>query len=217
MLKYFYIFIIYSVIGWFMEVVIVSSKKRKVTARGFLIGPWCPIYGFGALFITVLLRKYYEDPIALFVMSFLIGTILEYVTSYLMEKMFYARWWDYSDHRFQINGRVSLTTSLGFGLLGLILVYVFNPFFLRIIKNIPPLIFNVIIVIVLLFFITDVIVSFRIISNIKKESFANLKDVTEKATMEIQKALKDKSIFNRRLLNSFPHLKFILNQKRSVK
>lgn len=217
MLKYFYIFIIYSVIGWFMEVVIVSSKKRKVTARGFLIGPWCPIYGFGALFITVLLRKYYEDPIALFVMSFLIGTILEYVTSYLMEKMFYARWWDYSDHRFQINGRVSLTTSLGFGLLGLILVYVFNPFFLRIIKNIPPLIFNVIIVIVLLFFITDVIVSFRIISNIKKESFANLKDVTEKATMEIQKAIKDKSIFNRRLLNSFPHLKFILNQKRSDK
>lgn len=217
MLKYFYIFIIYSVIGWFMEVVIVSSKKRKVTARGFLIGPWCPIYGFGALFITVLLRKYYEDPIALFVMSFLIGTILEYVTSYLMEKMFHARWWDYSDHRFQINGRVSLTTSLGFGLLGLILVYVFNPFFLRIIKNIPPLIFNVIIVIVLLFFITDVIVSFRIISNIKKESFANLKDATEKATMEIQKALKDKSIFNRRLLNSFPHLKFILNQKRSDK
>ena len=217
MLKYFYIFIIYSVIGWFMEVVIVSSKKRKVTARGFLIGPWCPIYGFGALFITVLLRKYYEDPIALFVMSFLIGTILEYVTSYLMEKMFHARWWDYSDHRFQINGRVSLTTSLGFGLLGLILVYVFNPLFLRIIKNIPPLIFNVIIVIVLLFFITDVIVSFRIISNIKKESFANLKDVTEKATMEIQKALKDKSIFNRRLLNSFPHLKFILNQKRSDK
>lgn len=200
-----------------MEVVIVSSKKRKVTARGFLIGPWCPIYGFGALFITVLLRKYYEDPIALFVMSFLIGTILEYVTSYLMEKMFHARWWDYSDHRFQINGRVSLTTSLGFGLLGLILVYVFNPLFLRIIKNIPPLIFNVIIVIVLLFFITDVIVSFRIISNIKKESFANLKDVTEKATMEIQKALKDKSIFNRRLLNSFPHLKFILNQKRSDK
>ena len=217
MLKYFYIFIIYSVIGWFMEVVIVSSKKRKVTARGFLIGPWCPIYGFGAFFITVLLRKYYEDPIALFVMSFLIGTILEYVTSYLMEKMFHARWWDYSDHRFQINGRVSLTTSLGFGLLGLILVYVFNPLFLRIIKNIPPLIFNVIIVIVLLFFITDVIVSFRIISNIKKESFANLKDVTEKATMEIQKALKDKSIFNRRLLNSFPHLKFILNQKRSDK
>lgn len=217
MLKYFYIFIIYSVIGWFMEVVIVSSKKRKVTARGFLIGPWCPIYGFGALFITVLLRKYYEDPIALFVMSFLIGTILEYVTSYLMEKMFHARWWDYSDHRFQINGRVSLTTSLGFGLLGLILVYVFNPLFLRIIKNIPPLIFNVIIVIVLLFFITDVIVSFRIISNIKKESFANLKDATEKATMEIQKALKDKSIFNRRLLNSFPHLKFILNQKRSDK
>ena len=103
MLKIFYIFIIYSILGWLMEVIIVSSKKRKITARGFLIGPWCPIYGFGALFITLLLKKYYNDPVALFIMSFLMGTILEYVTSYLMEKLFHARWWDYSDHKFQIN------------------------------------------------------------------------------------------------------------------
>ena len=146
MLKYFYIFIIYSIIGWIMEVTIVSAQKKKITARGFLIGPWCPIYGFGALFITLLLRKYYEDPLVLFIMSFLLGTILEYVTSYLMEKLFHARWWDYSDHRFHINGRVSLTTSLGFGTLGLILVYTFNPFFLKIIKNVPTLIFNIIII-----------------------------------------------------------------------
>ena len=58
MLKYFYIFIIYSIIGWIMEVTIVSAQKKKITARGFLIGPWCPIYGFGALFITLLLKKY---------------------------------------------------------------------------------------------------------------------------------------------------------------
>ena len=215
MFKYFYIFLIYSMIGWLMEVIIVSCQQKKLTARGFLIGPWCPIYGFGSLFITFLLKKYYDDVIVLFIMSFLIGTILEYVTSYLMEKMFHARWWDYSSHKFQINGRVSLTTSLCFGMLGVILVYVFNPFFLRIISNIPPVIFNTIMIIVFLLFITDVIFSFKIISNIKKESFANLKDVTEKATNEMKKALKEKSIFNRRLLNSFPHLKFDLNVKRS--
>ena len=215
MLKIFYIFILYSILGWFMEVVIVSSKKRKITARGFLIGPWCPIYGFGALFITLLLRKYYNDPVALFVMSFLMGTILEYITSYLMEKLFHARWWDYSNHKFQINGRVSLTTSLGFGALGVILVYILNPFFLRIIKNIPPIVFTIIMIIVLLIFITDVITSYKIISNIKISKDVDIKDLTDKYTEEVKKHLRNKSIFNRRLLNAFPHLKFIINNKKT--
>ena len=213
MLKYFYIFIIYSIIGWIMEVTIVSAQKKKITARGFLIGPWCPIYGFGALFITLLLRKYYEDPLVLFIMSFLLGTILEYVTSYLMEKLFHARWWDYSDHRFHINGRVSLTTSLGFGTLGLILVYIFNPFFLKIIKNVPTLIFNIIMIIIFLIFISDVITSYKIISKLKKDGYENIRDITEKANEEVKKVLKNKSIFNRRLLSAFPHLKFIGNRK----
>ena len=208
-MKYFYIFIIYSFLGWLMEVLLVSFQQRKITARGFLIGPWCPIYGFGALFVTLLLKKYYEDPIVLFIMSFLLGTILEYITSYLMEKIFKARWWDYTNHKFHINGRVSLTTSLGFGLLGVILVYVFNPFFLKIISNIPNILFNTVMIIILLIFISDVIISFKIITNIKKENFANIKDITEIANEENKKVLKNKSLFNKRLLNAFPHLKFI--------
>lgn len=215
MFRVFYIFIIYAIIGWLMEVAIVSVKKRKITARGFLIGPWCPIYGFGALFITFLLKKYYEDPIVLFIMSFLLGTILEYITSYIMEKLFHARWWDYSDHRFHINGRVSLTTSLGFGALGLILVYFFNPFFLKIIKNIPTIIFNIIMIIVFVIFIVDIVTSYVIISNLKKEGYSNIKDITEKANEEVKKVLRNKSIFNRRLLNAFPHLKFIIKDKKN--
>ncbi len=208
-MKYFYIFIIYSFLGWLMEVLLVSFQQRKITARGFLIGPWCPIYGFGALFVNLLLKKYYEDTIVLFIMSFLLGTILEYITSYLMEKIFKARWWDYTNHKFHINGRVSLTTSLGFGLLGVILVYVFNPFFLKIISNIPNILFNTVMIIILLIFVSDVIISFKIITNIKKENFANIKDITEIANEEVKKVLKNKSLFNKRLLNAFPHLKFI--------
>lgn len=209
MFKIIYIFLIYAFLGWFMEVTIVSIQKKKLTARGFLIGPWCPIYGFGALFITFILRKYYTDAVVLFIMSFLLGTILEYITSYIMEKIFHARWWDYSNHKFHINGRVSLTTSLGFGALGLILVYFLNPFFLRIIQNIPPIIFNIIITIITIIFITDVIISYIIISNFKKEGISDTKDITEKANEKIKQVLKDKSLFNRRLINAFPHLKFI--------
>lgn len=215
MFKIIYIFIIYAVIGWLMEVTIVSIKQKKLTPRGFLIGPWCPIYGFGALFITFLLQKYYEDPIALFIMSFLFGTVLEYVTSYIMEKLFHARWWDYSNHKFHINGRVSLTTSLGFGLLGLILVYFLNPFFLKIIKNIPPIVFNIIMIIISLIFLIDVTISYIIISNLKKEGYSNIKDITEKANEEIKRVLKNKSLFNRRLINAFPHLKFIIKYKKN--
>ena len=217
MFKFFYFFIIYSIMGWLMEVILVSLMKKKVTARGFLIGPWCPIYGFGALFITILLRKYYDDPLILFIMSFLIGTILEYITSYLMEKLFHARWWDYSNNKFNVNGRVSLQTSLCFGLLGLILVYIFNPFFLKIIKDIPEIVFNIIMIIIFLIFITDIIVSFNIISHLKIDRNLKLKDITEKANEEVKKVLRSKSIFNRRLLNAFPHLKFIINNKKTPK
>ena len=159
--------------------------------------------------------EYESDKISMFWGVFLLGTILEYITSYIMEKLFHARWWDYGDHRFHINGRVSLTTSLGFGALGLILVYFFNPFFLKIIKNIPTIIFNIIMIIVFVIFIVDIVTSYVIISNLKKEGYSNIKDITEKANEEVKKVLRNKSIFNRRLLNAFPHLKFIIKDKKN--
>ena len=212
MLKLFYLFITYAILGWLMEVAIVSFHKKKWTSRGFLIGPWCPIYGWGAIFITILLRKYYNDIWSLFVNSFILGSVLEYLTSYIMEKIFKARWWDYSNHKFNLNVRISLTTSLGFGVLGVLVVKVFNPFFMKLPDNLPVIIFNIAMIVVFLIFISDTIFSFAVISNIKKTS-TNQKDITEISTEELKKALKNKSYFNRRLLNSFPNLKFIQSKK----
>lgn len=216
MLKLFYLFITYAILGWLMEVAIVSFHKKKWTSRGFLIGPWCPIYGFGAIFITLLLRRYYNDIWSLFVNSFILGSVLEYLTSYIMEKIFKARWWDYSNHKFNLNGRISLTTSLGFGALGVLVVKVFNPFFMKLPNNLPVIIFNIAMIVVFLIFISDTIFSFVVISNIKKTS-TNQKDITEISTEELKKALKNKSYFNRRLLNSFPNLKFIQSKKTKQK
>ena len=121
------LYYIYSVAGWIMETVSVSIQKRKFVDRGFLIGPYCPIYGTGVVAITVLLKKYSDDVVATFFMSIIICGILEYMTSYFMEKIFKARWWDYSAKKYNINGRICLETVVPFGILGCLVMYVLNP------------------------------------------------------------------------------------------
>lgn len=204
-MKLFILFIIYSFIGWFIEVTIVSLNNRKLTSRGFLIGPWCPIYGFGAILIFIMLRKYYEDPVALFVMSFLICSVLEYFTSYIMEKLFKTRWWDYSDKKYNLNGRISLISSLFFGFLGLIITYLLNPAIISLINKIPENILNIIGIILLIIFIIDIIVSVNVIFKLK--NIASSKDATIKIHKAMKKHLETKSILIKRLVNAFPNFK----------
>ena len=124
---YFILYIIYSFIGWVIEVIATSKDNKGFVNRGFLIGPYCPIYGTCALLMILILPNQ-ENIFLLFLMSLLICSISEYLTSYVMEKLFKARWWDYSSRRFNLNGRICLKISLGFGLLGVILVRYVNPF-----------------------------------------------------------------------------------------
>ena len=136
---YFLLFMIYAILGWCMEVTCKLIQYKRFINRGFLIGPYCPIYGYGAILITFLLKKYTNDPIALFFMAIIICGTLEYLTSYFMEKIFKARWWDYSQKKFNINGRVCLNTIIPFGLLGLFIMYVSNPFFISKIEMLPQM------------------------------------------------------------------------------
>ena len=155
---YILLFFIYSIFGWIMEVVCKLIEKKKFINRGFLIGPYCPIYGHGAILITLLLQKYINDPIALFIMGIVICSILEYLTSYFMEKIFHARWWDYSQRKFNINGRICLRTMIPFGLLGLFIMYVSNPFFFDVIEKIPNVTLNIIcITLLIIFFINNIV------------------------------------------------------------
>ncbi len=104
----FLLFSIYSFLGWLMEVVNTLRVEKKFVNRGFLVGPFCPIYGFGVLLMTIMLEKYQNDIVATFIFSILICGILEYFTSFFLEKIFHARWWDYSNRKFNINGRICL-------------------------------------------------------------------------------------------------------------
>lgn len=103
-LNYFMLYIIYSFIGWCIEVCESFIRERRFVDRGFLIGPYCPIYGVSLLFIVILLQGYIKKPFGLFIISMVVCGLIEYLASYILEKLFKTRWWDYTHKRFNING-----------------------------------------------------------------------------------------------------------------
>ena len=206
---YFLLFISYAFLGWCMEVTCKFIQYKKFINRGFLIGPYCPIYGWGALAITILLKRYMEEPLVLFVMSTLICSIIEYLTSYFMEKKYHARWWDYSNKKFNINGRICLETLIPFGILGVAIMYGTNPILFKLYNQIPQLVINILTVILFIGFIVDNIISSNIISSINVEGNMLIKDNTEEITEKIKQVLRQKSWLHRRLINAYPGLKDI--------
>lgn len=206
---YFLLFISYAFLGWCMEVTCEFIQYKKFINRGFLIGPYCPIYGWGALAITILLKRYMEEPLVLFVMSTLICSIIEYLTSYFMEKKYHARWWDYSNKKFNINGRICLETLIPFGILGVAIMYGTNPILFKLYNQIPQLVINILTVILFIGFIVDNIISSNIISSINVEGNKLIKDNTEEITEKIKQVLRQKSWLHRRLINAYPGLKDI--------
>ena len=204
--KYVVLFFIYSFLGWLMESVGDTIKKRKFVNRGFLIGPYCPIYGAGVLLITILLAKYNDDIWITFFMSLLICGTLEYATSYIMEKIFKARWWDYSNRKFNINGRICLETLIPFGIAGTFIIYIANPFLLKYINMLPDLALHIFTVIFLALYITDMIISCKIILNLKEMS-KEFKDNTIEISDKVKKIIRKKYRLYRRLVHAFPRIK----------
>lgn len=121
------LFFIYAVIGWLWETIYCSLKAKKFVYRGFLVGPYCPIYGFGVVAVLYLIEPYQKNVLVLYVFSAVTVTILEYATSYLLEKMFHTTWWDYHDVPFNIQGRVAIPISLFWGVGCVLIVKVIQP------------------------------------------------------------------------------------------
>ena len=213
---YFLYFIIIAICGWFMEITLQLFEKHKFADRGFLIGPYCPIYGVGGLLITLCLTELKEHPIALFCVAIVICAVLEYLTSYVMEKLFHARWWDYSNTKYNINGRICLETIIPFGILGVVLIYIVNPFIFNNLMKINPTTLNIIAIIVASVFVIDIGISLKVVLNVrsttKKFDKENPKDSTEEISLKVREFLRGKSILNRRLINAFPKLTAILKE-----
>lgn len=207
----FLLFIIYAFLGWIVEIINNVVVLKKFVNRGFLIGPYCPIYGVGGLIATIFLTKYKESIIVLFVMSMFLFALLEYFTSYLMEKLFKARWWDYTDYRFNINGRICLETLIPFGLLGCFAIYVVNPIIFSIFNMTNIVVLRIIAIVIFIIFIIDFTVSLKIINSFKDTAVKFLKkDNTEEITKKVKEILLSKSVWTKRLIESFPKAKAVI-------
>lgn len=201
-------FLLYSFLGWFMETIYCWIIDKKFVNRGFLIGPSCPIYGFGGLLIVLFINKYREDPVVVFCMAVVICAILEYFTSYILEKIFKTRWWDYSQKKFNLNGRISLDTMAAFGILALVMIYAVNPVVKNLIETIDPLLLKVLTSIFFIIFVIDTFVSANIIYRIKGAGQSLVKDQTEEISAKVKEILKSQGIFTRRVANAFPNFIF---------
>ncbi|MDD2435285.1 MAG: putative ABC transporter permease [Bacilli bacterium] len=213
----FLIFLIYSVMGWFIEVIYTFIRKGQLVNRGFLIGPYCPIYGVGAIIMIFLLEPYHDDLLVLFVMSMVICTIMEYFTSYLMEKIFKARWWDYSHLAFNVNGRVCLTNAIEFGLLSVVLIAFVHGPIINFISNIPPFALGLIFGLFFGIFSLDLIISINIIKRIKNTVTNIRNDHTVEINEKVKKILNEKSFLFRRVFEAFPNLNTLVEKTKKFK
>lgn len=210
---YFLLFFIYSCAGWLLEGTCKLIDQKKFVNRGFLIGPYCPIYGCGAILITVFLNRYAYDPVVLFVMTVVVCGILEYLTSYFMELLFRARWWDYSKRMFNLNGRICLGTIVPFGIFGMFLIYVSNPSLIALFNKIDINILNMITYTFLGLIAIDGIVSITVILGFRKTAIqvgkSETQDSTEQITKKVREILSQKSWGYKRLIEAFPNLETI--------
>ena len=223
---FFMYFFIYSVLGWIVETLYCRTLDGKWTNRGFLFGPYCPIYGFGALIIIAFLQNFKSSFIAVFFLGMIFTSILEYLTSFLLEKLFDAKWWDYSKMKFNINGRICLLNSLEFAFLGVVLTYIVHPTISNLILKIPIDLVQLISFALITIMAIDVGFTISTLLNLK-EKLITLKESAEKLMEKntLQEKLSENYLYNqlselrknlatkgnfqiKRLLEAFPDFEF---------
>ena len=205
--NYVLLFFVTAMLGWAMEVVCKLIQFHRFINRGFLIGPYCPIYGFGSVLITLLLSRYAESPVVVFLMGMFICGTLEYLTSYLMEKLFHARWWDYSQKRFNLNGRVCANTLIPFGLLGLGIIYGVKPFLFGLFAMIPQTTMDILCGALTAIILTDTVISTTVLGKIRHTAELTGGDDTETLTRSVRDVLLRQGALVRRTLHAFPYVK----------
>ncbi len=223
--NFFLWFLFYSVVGWAWETILCSVRERRFVNRGFLNGPYCPIYGWGAC-LDVLVLGSLKQWWLIFILSVILTGVLEYATSFAMEKLFHARWWDYSNRKFNINGRVCLLGMFVFGVFSVLLLLFLHPAVSRVTELIPVTVKHVLFAVTAAGFLADNVITFVGIgglANKVKALAASIKDRYDRYAEEnLRKTASDAALRDfarrdlnaqeRRIIHAFPKLRSTFNR-----
>lgn len=183
----FYTFLLYSFFGWIYESCLVSIKKKSLVNRGFLNGPIIPIYGAGAVLICIILDPVSKNLLLVFLGGMVLATTLEFVTSYVMEKLFHAKWWDYSNYRYNVQGRICPLVSLFWGALSVFMTVFLKPISNSLIHRIPRRIGGILAIILMLIIVADLVLT--VISTLNlNQKLTNMRKLREEFAIYMEKS-----------------------------
>lgn len=179
LVNFLWFFVIYAFLGWWLEVTFQTVTVGKFINRGFLNGPVCPIYGFGMVTLLYFLSPFTNNLLFLFVGAVILTSVLEYITGFVLEKLFNDKWWDYTDMPFNLHGYICLSFSLAWGLAAVFVIQLIHPLVEKFSSLLDNQIGNFILFVLILYFIADFIVTLFAILKIKKR-FTLLDEMTQR-------------------------------------
>lgn len=160
-LRYVLLFFFYSSAGWVLESTYCSIGEKRFVNRGFMTGPMCPIYGTGALVMTLFMYNPFKDkPFMVFLLGMILCDIVEYITSVIMEVLFHARWWDYTYEFLNIKGRICLKHTMFWGIASVSYVYILHPGIDKILQSLNDKTVIILSSVILTVFLLDMIHAF---------------------------------------------------------
>lgn len=194
------LFMIYSCIGWIYESTYCTLKTGKWENRGFLYGPACPIYGVGAVLVSLFASSAGRFGLAgyapwqVFLVSVAGSAVLEYSTSWILEKLFHAVWWDYSHLPFNLHGRISLFSSLGFGVAGLLIYYYIAPLTEKLVSSCTPAVFQCAALLAVIIFTVDMTLTISALTRFEKMVIRAEASFNEKMESIVENAAEKVSV-----------------------
>ncbi|MCR5107704.1 MAG: putative ABC transporter permease [Lachnospiraceae bacterium] len=220
--QYFTEFIIYSFLGWIWESIYCTIKEKRWQDRGFLFGPICPIYGSVVVITSIVFKEFpvLTDPDfpiwAVFLICMLGSAVAEYATSWFLEKRFHARWWDYSNIPLNINGRICIPASLGFGLAGILIVKYLIPAVSDMHSLISPLFYEFSSLIFAIMLGADLALTESSLSALLKQVEDMHNEFNEKAQENYEKMAEAPRIFGKRIKEMTSYVRMLGQGQRSI-
>ena len=202
-------FFIFGFAGWCMEVALKYRQYHRFINRGFLTGPICPIYGFGVVLITVVvgnLASIESGMVMTFALSLVICGAVEYLTSLVLEKIFHARWWDYSQKPMNLHGRIWIGNLILFGLGGVAIIHLVNPLIMPVLDGMEPRAKQILCIALLAIFAADFVMTHFVMKLVRIGVENSEADSTEAVNREIRTLLSDRNIFYRRFADAYPEV-----------